>query len=197
MEMDHQMTPAEQFAPLLIRLLEAIVDNPKSVKISSDEREGGVSWGFECEAGDIRKVIGKQGSRLRAIRLIVELAGREAREEWKFFAPKTDDRAGSVGFVQAKVPLKFTPAPDLLLLRALLTSMGIQAMTGVKGDVKAGYFFLIHPETVADQTALLEMHPAIYGDQVETQPINLIGALGPIFRAIAGRQAVKYRLDVV
>ena len=191
------MTPAEQFAPLLIRLLEAIVDNPQKVKIDSLEFEGGVAWSFSCEAGDIRKVIGKEGSRLRAIRLVVDLAGNQAREEWRFFAPKTDDRAGSIGFVPAQVPKNHTPVADVLLLSDLLGSVGIRATVSPQGSLNAGYSFRIHPDTVADQTALLEMHPALYGDQTETKPINLIGALGPIFRAIAGRKAVKYRLDVV
>lgn len=189
-------TAAERFAPVLIRLLEAMVDNPEQVKIASDEIPGGINWGFQCEAGDVRKVIGKQGSRLRALRLVVDLAGREAREEWRIYAPKPSGETRPP--VKAQKPATFSPVASILLLCDLLESVGATAAVVSTGSAEAGFSLQIRPLYAESRTALLEMHEALYAPtQQETQPINLIGSLGTIYRGIAGKNGVKFHLDVV
>ncbi len=191
------MTPSERFAPILIRLLEAMVDQPDLVKISTDEFVGGINWGFECGPDDVRKVIGKQGSRLRALRLIVDLAGKEAREEWRIYAPAPTGRITTQSF-KAEKPTGFTPVASMSLLNDLLTLVGVDAGIEGKGNSEDGYAFRICPIDAEGKTTLLEMHPALYSDnQVETQPINLIGSLGTVFRGIAGKNGVKFHLDVI
>ncbi len=190
------MTPSERFAPILIRLLESMVDQPDLVKISTDEFPSGINWGFECGPDDVRKVIGKQGSRLRALRLIVDLAGKEAREEWRIFAPKP---TGAITrSAPPSKPTGFTPMASISLLNDLLSLVGASALVGATGNSNAGYCIQITPLSQTGYTTLLEMHPALYSDnQVETQPINLIGSLGTCWRAIAGKNGVKFHLDVV
>ncbi len=191
------MTPSERFAPILIRLLEAMVDQPDLVKISTDEFPSGINWGFECGPDDVRKVIGKQGSRLRALRLIVDLAGKEAREEWRIFAPAPTGRITTQSF-KAEKPTGFTPMASLFLLGELITQFRVSASIDYTGNAEDGYSLQVRPEDNEGKTTLLEMHPALYSDnQVETQPINLIGSLGTLWRGIAGKNGVKFHLDVI
>ncbi len=191
------MTASERFAPILIRLLESMVDQPDLVKISTDEFQGGINWGFECGPDDVRKVIGKQGSRLRALRLIVDLAGKEAREEWRIYAPAPTGRITTQSFKSEK-PTGFTPVASVWLLGDLLKIVGALSTVGATGNSEAGYVLQIGPLFEIHRTALLEMHPALYApNQVENQPINLIGSLGTVMRGVAGKNGVRFHLDVI
>ncbi|MFC1727221.1 KH domain-containing protein [Patescibacteria group bacterium] len=64
---------------LLKLIVESIVLNPKSVKISLEEKENFVNLRLEVDPEDLKFVIGKKGRTIRAIRNLLRL--RAANEK--------------------------------------------------------------------------------------------------------------------
>lgn len=190
------MTTPTTFAPLLIRLLESMVDNPERIQIASDETESGITWEVAGAPSDIKKVIGKSGSRLRALRLVVDLAGKRDGEEWRIFVPEPN--GPSTWTSPAIPPHRYTPMAAISLLNDLLGQLGITALINASGNPTEGYLIEVCPAHKSGRTALLEMHEAIFAPtQAEKQPINLVGSLATLLRGVGGKNGVKFSIDVV
>ena len=65
---------------LLEFVLKALVDDPASVEISSEEKDGVEVFKIKIAKEDIGKVIGKQGKNIKAIRTIIKaISAREGK----------------------------------------------------------------------------------------------------------------------
>ncbi len=185
----------ETASPIIERLLLALVDDPRAVQLEANCLPGRVNWSFRVDVNDTGKVIGKGGTHLRAIQLIIELMGKAAREEWH---AKPNDPTGKSRERRpdTEPPESHSPFSDCSLLGSLLALMRINTKVEATGNVADGFVFKIRCVQFQDHDALLDMHAAIYSrNQMEREPLNLIGALGSLFRSIGRRQGVRYRID--
>lgn len=183
-------------APIIERLLMALVDDKRSVELNANCLPGRINWLFRVNINDTGKVIGKGGSHLRALQLIVRQIGRAAGEEWTAnpLDPTGDKREGQAG--SALTPKTHSNREDRELLCELLTALQIQAEVLSAGTVKDGFVFKIEAAGQQHLAALLESHKVDYklNGEMMVEEANLQGALGSLFRAIARRQGVRYRL---
>lgn len=186
----------ENCAPIIEGLLLAMVDDKRAVTLEANCLPGRVNWMFRVDINDTGKVIGIGGSHIRAMNLLVGLMGKQAGAEWHAVAmdPSGVER---IGRSVAAVPKAFNATPDWTLLCQLLVALGINADVAPTGNITAGYTFQVRGSGQQDQAALLDMHAVHYkraGIPMKEE-VNVVGAIGTLFRAIARRQGVRYRLD--
>lgn len=199
------MTDPLQFSEVLQRLICALVDDPRSVTLDCSELKGRRNFGVGCDVNDCGKLVGsgksgksgkKGGHRLRALRLICEIAGRQLNEVWWLDQPANPTGERYIGRTPAEIPESHNPERDFELLKDLLTNLGINATVAVSGSVNEGFTFTVVPALMQDETALIEPYDAHYAaTQQETQPLCLRDALKNIFMAIGGTQGVRYKLE--
>ena len=143
-------------------------------------------------------IVGAKGVRLRALRLIVEVAGRNLMEDWRLEQPGELPVERLIGRrPAAEIPEYHNPSEDFELLRDLLQALGVNVTLAVEGDVNSGFRFALMPVAIQDNTALLEPLEAVYSStQQDRAPLNLVAAIGCVLRASASRQGVVYRVQV-
>lgn len=191
------MTDPEAFSGILERLLCSLVDDKRSVSVDYSELQARVNWSFICDVNCIGKIVGKGGSRLRALRLIVEQVGQQSHEVWWLDQPSDLPGERRGGRNDAEVPESHNPEGDFELLKDLLLALGVNATLGVTGDVNSGFTFLIAPAQIQDATALQDPLPAIYSvSQRETDPLALSTAISSVMRAIGANQGCRYWVRV-
>ncbi len=108
--------------------------------------------------------------------------------------------ARKVSFVRnvPEIPDFHDTRKDFELLRDLLLELGVNASLSVSGSVREGFKFVLRPERIQDNMALLDQHDAIYhGSQMETAPINLISSLGLLWWSVGAMYGVRYKCDVL
>jgi uncharacterized protein len=66
-------------AELLVYLARRLVDDPESVRVEEEEREGTLVLRLHVAKDDVGKVIGRQGRIARALRAIVRAGGARER----------------------------------------------------------------------------------------------------------------------
>lgn len=189
---------ADHFQTVLERLISSLCDNPREVEVRRSSLKGREAWVFNCAADDIGKVVAKRGVRLRALRLIVAVAGLQRQEDWHLSpAEEAKGERTPGGSAPAEIPELHNALPDLNLLQDLLNELKIAAHIEVQGDVDHGFRFSIAPVLIQDNTALLEPYAALYSQsQPETQPLNLISALGCVWRSVGARAGVRYGVQI-
>lgn len=71
-----------EITELLQSIIEALVDNPESVKVDLKNSESGVLWySVHCAKEDVGKVIGRQGRNIESVRqIIMSMAARYKRK---------------------------------------------------------------------------------------------------------------------
>lgn len=189
------MTSPEAFQSVLLRLLQSLGDDKRSVDVWQKEPplKGRINWQFMADVNDMGKIVGKGGVRLRALRLITELAGNQSMEVWWLDQPDDPPGERRSGRRDAEIPESHDCTPDFELLRELLLCLGVSATLGVSGDVNRGFIYLVVPDRIQDNSAILEPVPALYSQsQKNVEPLNLISAIGECWRAIGANQGVKY-----
>lgn len=189
------MRHEELCSPIIERLLCALVDDQRSVELQANCLPGRINWSWIVDVNDTGKVIGKSGVHLRALQLVVELMGKVPGEEWR---AKPEDPVGVERSRRpdTETPLTHSALGDYALLMEILTALKINVAGKMGGTIKDGFTFTLTGQQVQHHEALLEAHEAIYErNQKEREPLNLLGALGTIFRAIGRRQGVRYRID--
>lgn len=186
----------ETCSPIIERLLLAMVDNRRAVFLEANVLPGRVNWSFRVDVDDNGKIIGMDGVHLRAIQLVIELMGKGIGEQWVGNAldPLESHRNAPR---RASTPETHSTVEDVRLLNELLVGLGVSAFVSQQGNLAEGYTFQIAPSRHQDHHALLDLHEAIYRrNQKSRDPLNLIGALGTLFRSIGRRQGVRYKTGV-
>lgn len=185
----------ETCAPLIERLLQALIDDKRSLFLEANCLPGRINWSFRVDVNDTGKVIGSKGTHLRALQLLIELMGKRADEQWCGLSidPTGVERPSHPATDASKA---HSTEEDWKLLCELLVALGINATVTPAGSVESGYTFRVEGSRVQDHEALLEPHEAIYKrNQMSRDPLNVVGALGTLFRSIGRRQGVRYRID--
>lgn len=191
------MTDHRPFASILERLLCSLVDEPRSVELEASRLPGRVNFAFNCDVSYVGKIVGRGGVRLRMLRLIVEIAGRQFEEEWKLDQPDNPPGERRIGRMDATIPDEHNPEADFALLAELLTHLGVNASLSVSGEVNSGFLFTLVPAQIQDNTALLDPYEAAYSvSNAELEPLNLISCLGAVFRAIGAVQGCRYQVQI-
>lgn len=192
------MTNPSDFSQVLERLLCSLVDDKRAVSVDYSELPARVNWSFICDINDIPKVVGKGGSRLRELRLILELVGQQSGNvQWYLEQPNElpGERRNTKHYPE--IPEFHNPYPDLELLGDILAPLGIKSAIGVSGDLNSGFTFSIQPRQIQDATALIEPHEASYSaHQRLTEPLTLSACIVDLMRAIGAVQGVKYFVRV-
>lgn len=189
------MTHDETCSPVIERLVAALVDDQRAVELDANVLPGRVNWSFRVDVNDAGKVIGRNGTHLRALQLVIERMGAATNEEWRTASQDP------VGLERARRPYAEEPrnhdaGDDWKLLCEVLVALGINATVTPTGSIADGYNFQVRGDGVQDHEALLDAHEAIYSrNQKERDPLNVLGALGTLFRAIGRRQGVRYRIE--
>lgn len=191
------MSHDETNAPVIEGILRALCDNPRAVELTARSLPGRVNWFFRADVNDMPKIVGKDGAHIRALQLTVDLMGQAVGEEWRIDYDKNPPGERRGRQPNAVTPDHHATAPDLDSLQQALSVSGIVANITADGSPASEFTFTLHPTRHQDSDALLTMHEALYThNQRECEPLNLLGALGTLFRSIGRRQGVKYRLVV-
>lgn len=189
------MTSLETTHALLEDLIQSLVGEREIFKLTQRSPDKGlINFYIRPSAKVAGRVIGYEGCHLRALQLVVDLMGRP--EIWNLEFVKPSDKY--------RERPKNTPAPSNhstsgaeALLADLLKQLKIDASVTASGSPEKGYIFAIRPHEQAALAALLDYHEAVYYGTKDTSPLNLVGALGTIFRGIGKNSGVSYVLDVV
>ena len=64
-----------RIADLVLGMVRSLVDQPEQLRIETESMEGGTTLRLYVAAGDLGKVIGKQGRTARSIRTILSAIG--------------------------------------------------------------------------------------------------------------------------
>ena len=190
------MTNLETTHALLEDLLLSLVDKEAALTLRANLLPGRINWSVQVDVSDTGKVCGTGGSHLRALQLVIDLMGRHQKEEWHL---ALEDPEGTVRVRKpdAPMPEDHDTSDATLLLSEILSAIGIDCSVVVSGGIAGGFDFEIRPHGQQDHAALLDAHPAIYRkNQKERQEINLVAALGSLWRAGGRKSGVAYRVSV-
>lgn len=193
------MTTPEQFQSILLRLLQSLGDDKRSVDVWQKEPplKGRINWTFDCTVAHLMKVVGRNGTRFRALRLIVDTVGRNQGEHWWLDQAENPSGERPLWRQDAEIPEHHDTTADFELLCDLLLALNINATTHVGGTINTGFRFTIIPAQIQDNCALLDAQEALFSaSQKETQPLNLISCLGALWRAIGAVQGVRYGVNI-
>lgn len=199
------MTTAETFRPILHRLLSSLVDAKAVGSVTVDwepdfDPEGVrcVTWVWNCHVSEVGKIVGTGGKKLRALRLIAQIAGQRAGEKWWVDQPLEspgvrEDRSWD----QREAPEWHDAEPHREMLADLLGQLGINSEVSVTGDTRNGFYFWLKPAQLMDNMALLDPHEAIFhSEQRNKQPTNLLSCIGLLWHSIGGASIVSYQCDM-
>jgi len=199
------MTTPETFRPVLHRLLSSLVD-PKAVGSVATSFEHGtdpegepcVRWTWNVDVNEVGKIVGTGGKKLRALRLIAQIAGERAGEKWWVDQPLEspgvrEDRSWD----QRTAPEYHNAAPHEELLHELLEQLGIDAEVTFTGNAQEGFYFWLKPAQLMDNMSLLDPHPAVFhSEQRNKQPTNLLSCLGILWHSIGAASVTSYQVDM-
>ncbi len=67
---------------LIEHMAKSLVDKPDEVTVETTEEAGGAAFKLRVAAGDLGRVIGKQGRTARSLRTILTAAGTKAKKRY-------------------------------------------------------------------------------------------------------------------
>lgn len=194
--MSHHETPAVQIETMLRNLIASIVFREESIEINRDEFVGHVSWLTRVHAEDTGKIVGREGTHLKAFTLVVKesakFLGDEKLQRFKVLDPLP------AAFQERSSPKAkdYNPEPAKTRLEEVLVCVGVQEFkigsTCLRPDMDGTlrFEFSIQVRTEDDYN-LLTVAPQIGNDDA-----TVIGAIGTIFRAGARRDGIKSAVTV-
>jgi predicted RNA-binding protein YlqC (UPF0109 family) len=182
-----------QTAETLLRdLLVAIGCRPEAIEIANQLKPSGACyWVFRVHAEDEGKVLGQQGSHVKALTALMMAWGRADKTNYSL---RFIDRAppGTRERPQPEEPLTYDIAPAATLLERCLSNLDLTAFcveAGPGNDTERMLTFTLKLKLMfaSDYSALVR--PG--NPDGET---TLIGALGTLFRAIGRKDGVKIEI---
>lgn len=184
------MTNEDQRAPLIVRIIEAIIDDARSLELDTEPLTRRVNWRAKVNVNDAGKLIGKKGAHLKALRVLVGLMGQRFGEVWHVAVDDPDE-----GDIHEKPPIPmatdYKPAEALAFLVEILDAILTEKPSiGVAPGVEPSEFlFVIWPTSVADFETLVKPY------NLGREEIAPIAALGTLFRAYGRQQGVNFRIE--
>lgn len=184
---------------LITRVFSAIVSHPEAVEVERRFQFSAVRWVARVHLDDHGRAVGIYGSHVKALSLLVEVAGEVGGASWNLWldAPKPLDR-GPKKAVPTPPATAYDPAPAAALLEGVLETLAINAtaevspiaipveVRGRPSAPRLGFVFRLRPATRADEDLLRDLR-----GEDPTRKLSIEQALGALWRAW-GRQAGIY-----
>lgn len=187
---------AKETQTLLRDLTAAFVERPDALEINFSEHPSGRTyWTMKGHVGDMPRLVGKGGSHVDAIKLLVEQFGRAADLTY-LFALLDADPGPSFGESAEKIATEWDPGPTVELLERVLDVLGVgeykvESSARYSGERDKPRFDLVVHVRDDEDHKLLTVPPEL---NRKSQPV--VTALGTIFRAIAKSEGVRISLEV-
>jgi predicted RNA-binding protein YlqC (UPF0109 family) len=174
---------------LIRRIISAIIAHPEHLLISPAEFRGAVYWNVQAHADDQPKIIGKQGSHIRALTFLVAEIGLDADSMYKIklAEPEIGNRSDST---QIQSPTSYDASlAEQTLLEVIEAIFGPQSATITTTGIGLAYNFEI---TLRDHDEVPDLRVPYDGDMYE---MTIIGSLGTLWRAWAKRDGVNFTVS--
>lgn len=178
---------------LITRLLEAMVDNPRNIRIEQDQKNRLLKWRVWVDASDYGKASGRRGTHVRALSIVVGLMGKRSQAWWVLRLEDSDGEQGERVEIEDAETFDARPTVELLgqVLAAFLDRPALLQATFARAH--AGTIIVtmgIRPETQGDLALLTDI---IKDELGEITPLE---ALGTIFKTIGRQLGVVLKVEV-
>lgn len=178
---------------LITRLLEAMVDNPRNIRIEQDQKSRLLKWRVWVDARDYGKAAGRRGTHVRALSTVVGLMGKRSQSWWVLRLEDSDGEQGAR--VEIQDAETFDPRATVELLGLVLAAFLprpalLQAQLSPLYDGTIVVTLGIRPDSDGDLALLTNV---IADELGEITPLD---ALGTIFRAIGRQLGVVLKVEV-
>ncbi len=186
----------KEIEALVARIASAMVRNPEALKLAHQEaRDGSCFFGLQSSEADEINLIGRGGSRVKALRFFVFKFGSLLRTNYNLNVITEHSGAGVP--IRVHTAIAHDPVPDLKLLRDMLAGLDFgTALIGVgpaeTADSGLSFTFRVEMKDPRDKREMFAKDSAASEDIAE---LNLIEALGTLFRAIAAKRGVRYQIE--
>lgn len=173
-------------------IVRSLTNYPDEVDLCVVEVNGGAYWRMTVHADDQKKVVGIEGSHIKALTYILAEMGRQ-NGGWVYKLKLDEPINGQRRYSTPKPTVKsYNPAKAHELL-ARVVSLVTAGRVHVELDEDAGedfaYTFTLVPRTSPDHHALTDARECTHRQTV-------IGALGTLWRAYAQRDGVRFTLQI-
>lgn len=178
---------------LVRALVSSYILHPKKLLLTGSEIDGRVYLEMRAAFDDQPKLIGKQGSHIKALRFLLREIGLGQNIDYNLTL--LEPIPGSRGEPEKPRPVSFyeTKEAHELLERAASALVLGQVRVDcarIPGDRPCSYLFTITPRDANDYADL------ITPDDADPEEQTVIGALGTLFRAYANKAGVQFKIDV-
>jgi predicted RNA-binding protein YlqC (UPF0109 family) len=188
------MTNETQRDELIHALICGLVDNERAVELDCRAMPSRVDWRCKVDLNDMGKVIGRQASHIKAMKVMVSLMGRRYAEDWRFVVvdPPEGKRGRDVIIPNAT---EYDEAGAVAFLRELLGAMIDEtpaiAITKQQGSGVLTYGFKVCPQSYADTARMLD---PVQVTKFET--LAPIAALGTLWRAYGRQEGCIFTIEL-
>lgn len=173
-------------------LVGAFVGHPQAIELGQHAANNSCLWLLKGHGDDEPKLIGQQGSHVKALRFLVGEFGR-ARGEEHTLRLVTERAPLKRARSNPRAALTFNPAAHVNLLTRIVGELSFDAY-GVQADPAPGdliaFTLRIRVVTETDYKTLTAMHETPGGT------MNIVGALGTLFRAVGCEHGIRYEVKV-
>lgn len=201
------MTETQQLSDLLRDLAGALVDKPEAIRVATQAALDGTSyWAVKGDPEDESKLVGRDGSHVNALRLVVQEIGRANGKVYTFrLITDNDARARPPGNPRDVLEYDPRPARDLLcriLAELELAEFAVEVGPGAGPRNSLRFDFAVRVKEAADYSELLKPRRLVLregsarAEEVAVE-MPIVDALGTLFRAIAKRAGVRFQINVV
>lgn len=178
---------------LVRALVSSYILHPKKLLLEGSEVDGRVYFEMRAAFDDQPKLIGKQGSHIKALRFILREIG--LGQEVDYNLTLLEPIPGARGEPEKPKPVSFyeTKEAHELLERAAQSLVRGQVRVDcarIPGDRPCSFLFTITPRDLVDYADL------ITADDDDPEEQTVIGSLGTLFRAFANKAGVQFKIDV-
>ena len=181
---------------LILALIDSFTERYYDTKLTVTENLGTVVFTLRVSADDHRKVVGKEGSHIKALKYIVDelAAAHDARYDLRLTEPVPGPETN---FAPVKIASTYSPhVAKELLGRVLDEIVGgpnyiLSAHNAHVKGFDCAFLFKIHAndsETYSDLIA-----PA----KDDTSGLTTVAALGTLFRAYANKEGTSFRVEAI
>lgn len=186
------MTNEETRFKLVTQLIEGLIDDPRSLELTTLSFPRRVNWRAKVSINDTGKVIGKKASHLHSLRAVIALMGARYQEDWKLAVEDPDDgeRADKPRIPRSE---NIDIAPATMFLTAIMQAVLVDPTpitAELLGD-NSEYRFTILPQSDADYERLATAVPVGVG-----QALTPIAGLGTLYRAYGRQQGAHFTINL-
>ncbi len=186
----------EARACVLEKVVSSLLDDRTPFDLLPCFLEGRTDFKLRVPAAYMGRILGIGGHHIRCIQLLAEIMGNQIGQQWVVYLEEPWDPDNRYEIPPDPIPDEHDTSDSALLLADILEACVVKAEVTVRGGIAGGYDFGIIPEAHEDYATLCDPHPAMYRRTKRgSPPINLVVAIGILFKAIGLANGVHYRVD--